>query len=90
MSAPLTHREQRLISAALDAFAGAIAFTEVDNGVATADYSAADAEERYDELRRFFAKLARIAPDARRFARVRYEQLVHDATGDLAPDRKAR
>ena len=89
MSASLTRREQRLIAAALGAFAAAIAFTEVDNGVATAHYSAADAEERYDELRRFFAKLARIAPDARRFARTRFAQLVQDAARDLTLCRKA-
>ena len=90
MSAPLTRRERRLIAAALDAFAGAIAFTEVDNGVATANYSAADAEERYDELQRYLTKLSRIAPGARRFARTRFAQLVQDVARDLAPDRKAR
>jgi hypothetical protein len=90
VSAPLTPRERRLIDAALDAFAPAIAFTEVDNGVATANYSAADAEERYDDLRRYFAKLSRVAPDARRYARTRFSQLVRDVARDLAPDRKAR
>ena len=83
MSAPLTRRERRLIAAALDAFAAGIAFTEVDNGAATANYSAADAEERHDELRRFLTKLSRVAPGARQYARARFAQLVRDAERGL-------
>jgi hypothetical protein len=89
VSAPLTRRERRLIDAALDAFATAIAFTEVDNGVPTAHYSAADAEERHDDLRRYLTKLSRVAPDARRYARTRFARMVRDAAGDLTLSRKA-
>ena len=90
MSAPLTRRERRLIAAALDAFGATIAFTEVDNGAVTGNYSAADAAETYDELRRYFTKLSRVAPGARQYARTRFAQLVRDATRDLALARQAR
>jgi hypothetical protein len=89
VSAPLTSRERRLIDAALDAFASTIAFTEVDNGVATANYRAADAEERCDDLRHFLAKLARTAPGARQYARTRFTKMVESSERDLALSREA-
>lgn len=72
----MTPRERRLIDAALDAFATSIAVTLIDNGVEPRSSAAVDAAETYDELRRFFDKLGRVAPEARRYARGRFERLV--------------
>ncbi len=76
MSTALTPRERRLINAALSAFATAIAVTEVDNGVDASTSDAAEAAERHDDLRRYFAALGRVAPTARTYARTRYAHLT--------------
>ncbi len=79
----MTARERRLINAALTAFATPIAVTEVDNGASAATYDPADAAERYDDLRRFFAALGRVAPGAARYARERFAAMVRGVARDL-------
>ena len=89
MTARLTRREHRLINAALDAFAASIALTEVDNGApATRGYSAADAAERYEDLKRYLKKLSRIAPEARDYARARFGFMVRETARALGLERE--